>query len=96
MPDNSCQDIDECKLSLDTCNHTCVNSEGTYQCFCRQGYLLMSDGYSCEDVDECKEGTHDCGDQEFEVCRNTAGNFNCDCIGSYARINSVCQSKFIF
>ena len=40
-------DIDECTANTDRCAHTCVNTPGSYSCFCRPGYVLNSDGYNC-------------------------------------------------
>ena len=40
-------DIDECTVNTDRCAHTCVNTPGSYSCFCRLGYVLNSDGYNC-------------------------------------------------
>ena len=32
----------------DMCNHTCVNTQGSYECQCNNGYRLLSDGFMCE------------------------------------------------
>jgi len=34
-----CSDIDECQYN-DTCEQICVNTEGSYQCVCEEGYTL--------------------------------------------------------
>ena len=39
-------DVDECQLDL--CEHECVNSKGSYQCFCPAGYQLAADRHTCE------------------------------------------------
>ena len=43
-------DIDECEMSESggMCNHTCVNTLGSYECQCNIGYRLLSDGFTCE------------------------------------------------
>ena len=50
-------DIDECREMSDNCVRTgpspaaeCINTEGSYECSCRQhtGYKLSSDGTTCE------------------------------------------------
>ena len=39
-------DINECERSR-TCQHSCVNTVGSYRCECREGYTLSSNKYSC-------------------------------------------------
>ncbi|KAL3734485.1 hypothetical protein ACJRO7_023782 [Eucalyptus globulus] len=54
-----------------------------YRCFCKPGYtgnpyapLLSPDSAGCEDIDECNDpGTYPCHGN----CKNTAGNYTCDC-----------------
>ncbi|XP_059169369.1 cubilin-like [Physella acuta] len=42
-----CVDIDECEDNS-TCDHTCVNTEGSYTCSCNPGYVLSrADSSSC-------------------------------------------------
>ena len=42
-------DIDECRSStLNNCQQTCTNVNGTYQCSCPAGFILKSDNRSCE------------------------------------------------
>ena len=40
-------DIDECALNTDNCNSNanCTNTDGTYNCTCKKGYL--GDGSNC-------------------------------------------------
>ncbi|XP_065275710.1 LOW QUALITY PROTEIN: adhesion G protein-coupled receptor E2-like [Emys orbicularis] len=42
--ENTCQDIDECKKTPDICgpNATCTNTNGSYQCECRAGYIRFN------------------------------------------------------
>ena len=40
-------DIDECTLEIDSCEHSCVNTNGSYTCTCNEGYELDTDGLSC-------------------------------------------------
>ena len=42
----TCSDIDECLL--DSCDHICVNSPGSFTCACRSGYQLNIDGSTCD------------------------------------------------
>ncbi|XP_073330532.1 CD248 molecule, endosialin a [Pagrus major] len=43
---SQCQDTDECQIA-GTCAQMCVNYEGGFDCYCEEGYELMSDHYSC-------------------------------------------------
>ncbi|KAG7318702.1 hypothetical protein KOW79_018457 [Hemibagrus wyckioides] len=43
-----CVDVDECVKTPDVCDHTCENSDGSYECSCNQGYVLDPDGHSCK------------------------------------------------
>ena len=40
-------DINECDESNGGCSHYCINTEGSFECFCRDGYILVSDGKNC-------------------------------------------------
>ena len=66
---DECIDIDECLTGLDNCPiHTyCNNTEGSFDCFCEDGFELnvfMSLFTTvCDNIDECF-GTHDC-DQDW-------------------------------
>lgn len=39
-------DLNECGLKPRPCEHRCMNTHGSYKCYCLNGYMLMSDG-SC-------------------------------------------------
>lgn len=41
-------DIDECSSSNGGCEHTCVNTDQSFYCTCRQGYTLKADQQTCE------------------------------------------------
>ncbi|XP_027024016.2 prolow-density lipoprotein receptor-related protein 1 isoform X1 [Tachysurus fulvidraco] len=43
-----CVDVDECVKTPDVCDHSCVNSDGSYECSCNQGYVLEPDGHRCK------------------------------------------------
>ncbi|XP_065599981.1 epidermal growth factor-like protein 6 isoform X2 [Cyrtonyx montezumae] len=60
------QDLNECGLKPRPCEHRCMNTHGSYKCYCLNGYMLMPDGtcassrtcaiancqYGCEEVKE--------------------------------------------
>ncbi|XP_040323533.1 epidermal growth factor-like protein 6 isoform X3 [Herpailurus yagouaroundi] len=60
------QDVNECGLKPRPCQHRCVNTHGSYKCFCLSSHMLMPDAtcansrtcavtscqYSCEDTEE--------------------------------------------
>ncbi|XP_053466750.1 low-density lipoprotein receptor-related protein 4 [Ictalurus furcatus] len=43
-----CVDVDECVKTPDVCDHSCMNSGGSYECSCNRGYILEPDGHSCK------------------------------------------------
>lgn len=42
-----CSDLDECRVR-NLCQHTCQNTEGSYQCLCPAGYRLLPSGKNCQ------------------------------------------------
>ncbi|XP_041048593.1 collagen and calcium-binding EGF domain-containing protein 1 isoform X1 [Carcharodon carcharias] len=43
-----CIDVDECAKSNGTvCSHICLNTPGSYQCACKEGFYLKEDGKTC-------------------------------------------------
>ena len=40
-------DVNECNTNNGGCQHNCVNTDGSYECQCRSGYRLASDGRNC-------------------------------------------------
>ncbi|XP_047452656.1 fibulin-7-like [Mugil cephalus] len=77
---NICTDIDECHLFPlgqpgRLCFHQCVNTPGSFHCFCPAGYDLALDGRSCTDIDECETQMHNC--TADQMCVNTFGGFQC-------------------
>jgi hypothetical protein len=41
-------DVDECKEESVDCQHTCINTLGSYHCQCRQGFSMRPDNHTCE------------------------------------------------
>ena len=69
-----CVDEDECDFYTN-CQHSCVNTEGSFHCECNEGYQLADDGYSCNDINECHKLNGGC---EYG-CRNSIGSYQCYC-----------------
>ncbi|XP_017774281.1 PREDICTED: tolloid-like protein 1 [Nicrophorus vespilloides] len=44
------KEYDECSMTDHGCAQECVNTLGSYECACRIGYELHSDGKNCEDA----------------------------------------------
>ena len=40
-------DVNECSTNNGGCQHECINTGGSYECRCRSGYQLSSNGRSC-------------------------------------------------
>ncbi|BFZ22776.1 hypothetical protein BsWGS_25813 [Bradybaena similaris] len=77
--EGKCADINECRPS-NPCGQTCVNTEGSYLCTCRDGYRLnTTDQQTCIDIDECQERIAKC----HQGCNNTAGSYVCTCGHNY-------------
>lgn len=41
-----CPDIDEC-LTDSLCDHSCMNSQGSFHCVCDEGFVLAADRATC-------------------------------------------------
>ena len=41
------EDIDECVLGHDNCAQVCINTDGSFLCYCDQGFRLDTDQISC-------------------------------------------------
>ena len=42
-----CVDVDECVMGTAGCDHNCTNTEGSFFCFCSDGFSLEADGKTC-------------------------------------------------
>ncbi|XP_059151338.1 fibrillin-1-like isoform X1 [Physella acuta] len=69
-------DINECTAKPGICkNGICINTDGSFRCECRPGFVLDATGVNCVDKDECQEKDV-CGNG---TCTNTVGSFECTC-----------------
>ncbi|KAM9769637.1 nephronectin [Menidia menidia] len=41
------EDVNECGLLERPCSQRCMNTPGSYRCYCQSGYTLSADGYTC-------------------------------------------------
>ncbi|XP_076799980.1 uncharacterized protein LOC143445052 isoform X4 [Clavelina lepadiformis] len=74
-------DVNECEQQTDNCgeNSICVNTEGSFYCECKEGYI--GDGVDCEEFDECSNNIYLCA--RNAICTNTDGGFTCECVHGY-------------
>ncbi|XP_015767198.1 PREDICTED: fibrillin-3-like [Acropora digitifera] len=87
------QDINECAIQGVCRNGRCINSQGGFQCDCRQGYALDGQRHDCVDINECRISAELCGNG---TCVNIPGSFRCDCFSGFenaAMMMEVCVDK---
>lgn len=87
------QDINECAIQGICRNGRCINSQGGFQCDCRQGYALDGQRHDCVDINECRISAELCGNG---TCVNIPGSFRCDCFSGFenaAMMMEVCVDK---
>lgn len=79
-------DVDECARGTHSCQGICVNTVGSFECQCQEGYHLL-DGDRCIDVDECLTL-----DPCQGICINTQGSYSCSCeLGYQLGENGTCS-----
>ncbi|XP_058150543.1 nephronectin isoform X8 [Dasypus novemcinctus] len=66
------QDLNECGLKPRPCKHRCMNTHGSYKCYCLSGYMLMPDG-SCSSALTCSMANCQYG------CAVVKGQIQCQC-----------------
>eukprot|EP00117_Sycon_ciliatum_P023764 scpid40147/ scgid1504/ EGF-like module-containing mucin-like hormone receptor-like 2; EGF-like module receptor 2 len=95
----TCNDIDECAQSDNHCYTyfrrdnapNCINTPGTYNCVCPQGYevegIRNETLFQCRDIDECSLTPHHCvaySAQGPRRCVNSMGSYSCNCVEGFA------------
>ncbi|XP_072314983.1 nephronectin-like [Eucyclogobius newberryi] len=66
------QDLNECGLKPRPCKHRCMNTLGSYKCYCSDGYRLQPDG-SCRNARTCFHANCQYG------CEVMKGRVRCTC-----------------
>ncbi|XP_068798044.1 nephronectin isoform X6 [Struthio camelus] len=66
------QDLNECGLKPRPCKHRCMNTYGSYKCYCLNGYMLMPDG-TCSSALTCSMANCQYG------CDVLKGEVRCRC-----------------
>ncbi|XP_044768587.1 nephronectin isoform X4 [Neomonachus schauinslandi] len=66
------RDLNECGLKPRPCKHRCMNTQGSYKCYCLSGYMLMPDG-SCSSALTCSMANCQYG------CDVVKGQIRCQC-----------------
>ncbi|XP_054664926.1 fibrillin-2 isoform X2 [Grus americana] len=74
------RDIDECKVMPNPCRDgQCINTMGSFRCFCKVGYTTDISSTSCIDLDECSQSPKPCN----FICKNSEGSYQCSCPRGY-------------
>ncbi|XP_035175489.1 matrilin-2 isoform X13 [Oxyura jamaicensis] len=68
-----------CSIVEHHCDHFCINTPGSYECRCKQGYILNADQKTCSTQDLCAVEKHACE----QICVNTPGSYVCQCYEGY-------------
>ena len=50
-------DVNECLSDNAGCDHTCMNTEGSYECLCNTSYILAADNKACVIPSYCSSYT---------------------------------------
>uniref|UniRef100_A0A8C9RYK0 Nephronectin n=1 Tax=Scleropages formosus TaxID=113540 RepID=A0A8C9RYK0_SCLFO len=66
------QDLNECGLKPRPCKHRCMNTYGSYKCYCLSGYMMMPDG-TCGNAHTCALANCQYG------CGVVKGEVRCQC-----------------
>ena len=100
-------DINECDTNNGGCEQDCINTIGSYQCQCSEGFQFTSNRRNCTgnlktlhclmyiliiDIDECADKNGGCE----QICNNTVGSFQCSCLVGFTLTNDAfCSGKNI-
>ncbi|CAH0764725.1 unnamed protein product [Diatraea saccharalis] len=91
-----CEDVDECAMNKDDCNHLsqfCINTRGEFYCqdkvskHCPPGFKIDPITNKCEDINECEDGDEIC--RPDQICINQLGQYDCKLKSSF-RKDRIC------
>lgn len=85
-----CRDIDECRNGIAQCgsNSKCTNTEGSYYCSCRRGFV-QTETHGCSPVEGmCPDGT--VCDRNADCIGSTGFRFRCKCKIGWAGDGFIC------
>ncbi|XP_061888442.1 nephronectin isoform X2 [Entelurus aequoreus] len=99
------QDANECGLSARPCSQRCMNTHGSYRCFCEPGHALGVDGHDCTGHVTCASlrcqfGCHMDGRRGMVHCLCPPGlhlapdNRTCEDVDECRRHASVCPPRW--
>ncbi|KAL2300849.1 hypothetical protein Nmel_013740 [Mimus melanotis] len=86
-------DVDECASGNGMLcrNGQCVNTIGSFQCLCNDGYEVALDGRTCVDINECALEPGKCSPG---TCQNLDGSFRCICPPGYILQDDKCEGVY--
>jgi len=90
-----CLDVDECQTGVFSCPQPlriCVNTNGSYTCECKPGYVLDEITGECVNLDECLK-VEPCS--PFADCTDQVPFFSCECIQVNAPAPSARAPSFL-
>ncbi|XP_068178745.1 nephronectin isoform X2 [Antennarius striatus] len=84
------EDVNECGSPERPCSQRCMNTHGSYRCYCEPGYTLGADGYTCNRKAACFSLHCQYGCQ-----METGGEMRCLCPPNLhlAADNKTCEDK---
>uniref|UniRef100_A0A3B5L0J9 Signal peptide, CUB and EGF-like domain-containing protein 1 n=1 Tax=Xiphophorus couchianus TaxID=32473 RepID=A0A3B5L0J9_9TELE len=72
-----CPDVDECLDNNGGCQQVCVNTMGSYECQCKDGFFLSDNQHTCihRSDESCAVNNGGCD----RTCKDTATGVRCSC-----------------
>ena len=79
-----------------SCNpdEDCINTEGSFECACKDGFKHADDGSqsaNCININECEDNTDDC--HRAALCEDNFGSYTCTCVNGYIGNGKDCQPE---